>query len=172
MTQEIDATNIQGLTSRQVQELIKKYGYNELPSQGKHNFWHIFAEVLKEPMLLLLVGAGIIYFILGERSDALMLSSFIIFIIGVTFYQQRRTENALEALRDLSSPRALVIRDGVHKRIAGREVVVGDIMVLQEGDRVAADAAVLKSVNLMVDESLLTGESVAVAKSVWDGNFD
>jgi len=122
-------------------------------------------------MLLLLVGAGIIYFILGERSDALMLSSFIIFIIGVTFYQQRRTENALEALRDLSSPRALVIRDGVHKRIAGREVVVGDIMVLQEGDRVAADAAVLKSVNLMVDESLLTGESVAVAKSVWDGKL-
>jgi len=99
----------------------------------------------------------------------LMLSSFVVFIVGITFYQQRKTERALEALRDLSSPRALVIRDGVRKRVAGREVVVDDIMILQEGDRIAADAAVLESVNLMVDESLLTGESQAVTKSVWDG---
>jgi len=165
----IENKNIEGLTSGQAQELLDKDGYNELPSQKKHGFLAILLEVVKEPMLLLLLAAGTIYFFLGERQDALMLSSFVVFIVGITFYQQRKTERALEALRDLSSPRALVIRDGVRKRIAGREVVVGDIMVLQEGDRVAADAAVLESVNLMIDESLLTGESLAVSKSVWDG---
>ncbi|NLI15832.1 MAG: HAD-IC family P-type ATPase, partial [candidate division Zixibacteria bacterium] len=165
----IENKNIEGLTSKQVQDQLDKDGYNELPSQKKRGFLAILLEVVKEPMLLLLVCAGAIYFFLGERQDALMLSSFVVFIVGITFYQQRKTERALEALRDLSSPRALVIRDGVRKRIAGREVVVGDIMVLQEGDRVAADAALLESVNLMVDESLLTGESLAVTKSVWDG---
>lgn len=161
--------NIKGLSSREVQEKLKTDGYNELPQQKGHGFISILLEVLKEPMLLILAVAVTIYFILGEPNDALMLSSFVVFIVGITFYQQRKTERALEALRDLSSPRALVIRDGIQCRIAGREVVVGDILILREGDRVPADSAVLESVNLMVDESLLTGESLAVAKSVWDG---
>lgn len=144
-------------------------GYNEIPSQKKRSFFVIFWEVIKEPMLLLLVAAGTIYFLLGEPKDAMMLSTFVVFIVGITFYQQRKTERAIEALRDLSSPRALVIRDGAQRRIAGREVVVGDIIILREGDRVPADAAVLESTNIMIDESLLTGESLAVTKSVWDG---
>lgn len=164
--------NIKGLTSKEAEEKIKAEGYNEIPSQKKRGFFGIFWEVLKEPMLLLLVGAAAIYFFLGEPQDALMLSVFVVFIVGITFYQQRKTERALDALRDLSSPRALVIRDGAPYRVAGREVVVGDILVLREGDRVAADAAVIESVNLMVDESLLTGESLAVAKSIWDGKED
>lgn len=161
--------NMEGLTSQRAREQLKKDGYNELPSQKRHGLLSILLEVVREPMLLLLLAAVVTYFFLGERQDALMLSTFVVFIVGVTFYQQHKTERALEALRDLSSPRALVIRDGMQKRIAGREVVAGDIMILREGDRVAADAAVLESVNLMVDESLLTGESVAVTKSVWDG---
>ncbi len=164
-----DPKMIEGLTSKQARERLVKDGYNELPSQKKRGLFLIMIEVVKEPMLLLLVVAGMIYFYLGELSDSLILSTFIFFIVGITFYQQRKTERALEALRDLSSPRALVIRDGAQKRVAGREVVAGDIMILREGDRVAADAAVLESVNLSVDESLLTGESVAVSKSVWDG---
>jgi len=161
--------NIKGLSSNEAEGRQKADGYNEIPAQKKRGFFTIFAEVLKEPMLLILVGAGTIYFFLGELQDALMLSVFVVFIVGITFYQQRKTERALEALRDLSSPRALVIRDGAQRRIAGREVVVGDILILREGDRVPADAAVLISANLMVDESLLTGESLAVAKSIWDG---
>jgi Ca2+-transporting ATPase len=161
--------NIKGLTSKEAEEKIKTDGYNEIPSQKKHGFFGILWEVLKEPMLLLLVGAGTIYFFLGEPQDALMLSAFVVFVVGITFYQQRKTERAVEALRDLSSPRALVVRDGAQHRIPGREVVIGDVIVLQEGDRVPADAAILETVNLMVDESLLTGESLAVSKSVWDG---
>ena len=157
-----------GLTSKEAEEKIKVGGYNEIPSQKKRGFFVILWEVLKEPMLLLLVGAGTIYFFLGEPQDALMLSVFVVFVVGITFYQQHKTERAVEALRDLSSPRALVVRDGIRHRISGREVVVGDIIALQEGDRVPADAAILKTINLMVDESLLTGESLAVSKSVWN----
>jgi Ca2+-transporting ATPase len=93
-----------------------------------------------------------------------MLLAFVFVIIAITFAQERKSERALEALRDLSSPRALVIREGEQMRIAGREVVVGDLLVLAEGDRVAADAMVCRATNLAVDESLLTGESVPVAK--------
>jgi Ca2+-transporting ATPase len=116
-------------------------------------------------MLLLLVAAGAIYLALGELKDSLVLLASIFVVLGISLYQQRKTERALEALRDLSSPRALVIRNGKEKRVAGREVVRGDIVVLQEGDRVAADARVLSTVSLSVDESLLTGESVPVRKS-------
>jgi len=98
-----------------------------------------------------------------------MLMGFVFVVMGLTLYQERKTERALEALRDLSSPRALVIRDGQHKRIAGREVVPGDLIVLSEGDRVPADAELLFCTNLSADESLLTGESVSVRKMCSDG---
>lgn len=160
---------IKGLSEKEAAEILKR-GANELPQQKPRRFWAILAGVLREPMLLLLTAAGAIYFFLGEASDALMLSAFVVFIVGITFYQERKTERAMEALRDLSSPRALVIRDGAKRRIAGRAVVAGDILVLQEGDRVPADSAVLEAINLTADESLLTGESLAVSKSVWDGN--
>jgi len=153
-----------GLTEEEAKKRLELNGFNELPSQTKHGFLFILIDVLKEPMLLLLLFAEIIYFLLGERRDALMLSTFVVFIIGITFFQQRRTERALEALKNLSSPRALVVRDGIQHRIAGREVVIGDIVILREGDRVPADVIILESNNLMVDESLLTGESLAVAK--------
>ena len=109
-------------------------------------------------MFLLLVAGGILYFILGDVTEGLMLMSFVILIIGITVYQERKTERALEALRNLSSPRALVIRDGIQQRIAGREVVTGDLVILSEGDRVPADGNLLISNNISVDESLLTGE--------------
>lgn len=160
---------IKGLTAKDAEDRLARDGYNELPAQKQRSVFYIIIEVLKEPMLLLLVGAGFIYFLLGERSDAIMLSLFIFFIVGITFYQERKTERALDSLRNLSSPRALVLRDGIQRRIAGREVVKGDILVLCEGDRVPADAAVLDSANLMVDESMLTGESLPVSKAEWDG---
>ena len=124
-------------------------------------------------MFLLLVAGGILYFILGDVTEGLMLMSFVILIIGITVYQERKTERALEALRNLSSPRALVIRDGVQQRIAGREVVTGDLVILSEGDRVPADGILLISNNISVDESLLTGESVPVRKiTLKDGDED
>jgi Ca2+-transporting ATPase len=161
--------NIKGLSEKEVSERLRQHGYNEISSQKKRNVFLIFFNVVKEPMLLLLIGSGTIYFFLGEHKDALMLLSFVLVVVGITFYQERKTERTLEALRDLSSPRALVIRNSEQKRIAGREVVKDDIIVIKEGDRVPADAVVLSCSNLSVDESLLTGESVPVRKSDWDG---
>ncbi|TFG35122.1 MAG: HAD family hydrolase, partial [Parcubacteria group bacterium] len=161
--------NIKGLSEKEVSERLRQHGYNEIHSQKKRNVFLIFFNVVKEPMLLLLIGCGTIYFFLGEHKDALMLLSFVLVVVGITFYQERKTERTLEALRDLSSPRALVIRNSEQKRIAGREVVKDDIIVIKEGDRVPADAVVLSSSNLSVDESLLTGESVPARKSDWDG---
>ena len=145
------------LSQEEAEKLLKIDGYNELPSQKKQSSFSILIKILSEPMLLLLVIGGLIYLFIGETKDALMLLSFVFVVIGITFYQERKTEKTLEALRDLSSPRALVIRDGEQKRIAGREVVKGDIIIIREGDRVPADAVVLSCENLSVDESLLTG---------------
>ncbi len=170
MVNKKNSKNIQGLSEEHALEDLKKYGYNEIPSQKKRNILLIFFTVVKEPMLLLLIGSGLIYLFLGEATDALMLLSFVLVVVGITFYQERKTERTLEALRDLSSPRALVIRDGTQKRIAGRQVVKDDIIILKEGDRVPADASVLSCSNLLIDESLLTGESMAVRKSEWDGH--
>src|SRR4030042_5050900 len=168
-TNEISIETITGLSEVEAQKRLKDEGFNELPSQKKQNIFVIFLHVLLEPMLLLLLGAGLIYIFLGEKQDALMLLIFVFVVVVITFYQQRKTERALEALKNLSSPRALVIRDGQQKRIPGREVVRADYIILREGDRVPADAVVIFSSNLSIDESLLTGESLAVRKSEWDG---
>ncbi|MGK2855251.1 MAG: cation-translocating P-type ATPase [Microbacteriaceae bacterium] len=124
-------------------------------------------------MLLLLLVAGSINFLLAELVDGLILMSFVLVVIAISVIQEHRTENALAALRDLSSPRALVIRDGRRVRIPGREVVRGDTVILTEGDRVPADGVLVEGINLSVDESALTGESVPVRKfSVVLGRLD
>jgi Ca2+-transporting ATPase len=169
MTTQFDETNIQGLTEAEARERLARDGYNELPTARKRTFFHIFFEIIREPMFLLLIVCGGLYVALGDPEEASMLLGFVFVIIGITFYQEQKTERALEALRDLSSPRALVIRDGRQQRIAGREVVCDDIVLISEGDRVPADATLLVATNLSVDESLLTGESVPVRKTAWDG---
>jgi Ca2+-transporting ATPase len=153
-----------GLSEGEVSTRLQHEGYNELPERQKHRFWAIAWEVVQEPIFLLLVGCGAIYLLLGDAQEAWILLGFVFLIIGINLYQEQKTERSLEALRDLSSPRALVIRDGHRQRIPGREVVRGDLLVLSEGDRVPADARVLWSTHLTVDESLLTGESVPVRK--------
>ncbi|RJQ31708.1 MAG: cation-translocating P-type ATPase [Actinobacteria bacterium] len=161
---EFDIAKISGLSQEEAEAKLARDGYNELPSAVKRNAFAIAYDVIKEPMFLLLVACGSVYLLLGSPQEALALLGFVFVVMGITFYQERKTERALEALRNLSSPRALVIRDGEQKRIAGRDVVVGDIIVLAEGDRVPADANLLSSSNLHVDESMLTGESIPVNK--------
>jgi Ca2+-transporting ATPase len=156
---------LNGLTSQQAKAKLLEAGYNELPAAQPKNIWRIALEVIKEPMFLLLLGCGGLYLMLGDYKEGVILLSTIFIIIGITFYQYQKTERALEALKNLSSPRALVIRDGRETRIAGREVVPGDLVVLNEGDRIAADASLVESLNLTVDESLLTGESLPVLKT-------
>jgi Ca2+-transporting ATPase len=156
-----------GLTQKEAGEILQKDGYNELPSSKPKSVFKIAFGVVKEPMFLLLVACGSLYLILGDIQEGFMLLSFVFVVMGIEFYQEKKTEKALDALKDLASPRALVIRDGETIRIPGKEVVKGDIVVLQEGDRVPADARVLKNNNLLADESLLTGESVPVGKREW-----
>jgi Ca2+-transporting ATPase len=153
-----------GLSSTIALTRQKQEGYNELPSAQSQSLWSIALDMVRDPIFLLLVGGGIVYWILGDLQEALILLGFVLFLMGISLYQEGKTAHALEALRDLSSPRALVVRDGQRKRIPGREVVRGDIIVLVEGDRVPADAIVLSCTNLSTDESLLTGESLTVRK--------
>jgi Ca2+-transporting ATPase len=157
-----------GLSAEQAKEKLRSEGFNMLPSSKPKNFFSIALGVVKEPMFILLVACGSLYLMLGDIQEGIMLLGFVFVIMGIEFYQEKKTEKALDALKDMASPRALVIRDGVETRIAGFEVVTDDIIVLQEGDRVAADATVLYSVNLLADESLLTGEPVPVRKTNWD----
>ena len=159
-----DPADLPGLSAAEASKRLAQDGYNELPFEETRTFLTIVTEVIREPMFLLLVGAGLIYFVLGDLEEGILLLLFVFVIIGITVYQERKSERALEALRSLSSPRALVIRDGTPHRIPGREVVVGDLLIVSEGDRVAADALLLSGLNFSADESLLTGESVPVRK--------
>lgn len=152
------------LTEAQASQLLLEVGPNELPQSKKENSWVRLLKFLKEPMLLLLVVAGAVYFIMGDLGESLMLGASIFVVIGISVYQERKSENALAALRDLSSPRALVVRQEAEKRISARELVPGDLVVLHEGDRVPADGVILQANHLTVDESLLTGESFPAKK--------
>lgn len=153
-----------GLYSHEVKKLQARYGYNELPIKDSKGLFKTFSVVISEPMFILLLVASFIYLLIGDIEDAVMLAGFMAASIGITVYQERKSEKAIESLKDLSSPRALVMRDGQLQRIAGREVVVGDFLLIQEGDRIAADAEVLEGHDLLLDESLLTGESEPIAK--------
>jgi Ca2+-transporting ATPase len=164
----INPQELTGLSEQEVSQRLKVEGYNELPASDRRNIWGIIWEIASEPIFLLLLGCGGIYLFLGDAQEALILLGFVFFIVGINLYQEQKTEKSLEALRDLSSPRALVIRDGHRKRIAGREVVRGDLIVLAEGDRIPADGVLLWSTHLTVDESLLTGESLPVRKVAVD----
>ncbi|MFO1082155.1 MAG: cation-translocating P-type ATPase [Reyranellaceae bacterium] len=154
-----------GLTQADAAERLRRDGFNDLPSLERRRLPQIVLGVLREPMFALLLGAGILYLVLGEISDAAILLAFATVSVSISVVQEARSERVLEALRDMASPRALVIRDGERRRIAGREVVCGDAVILAEGDRVPADLVLVRASDLLIDESLLTGESVAVAKT-------
>jgi len=138
--------------------------YNELPTAKSKNIGQIALEVFKEPMFVLLLVCSSIYLLLGDYTEGIMLSASILIIIFITFYQYQKTERAIESLRQLSSPKAMVIRNGQTVKIPGREIVIGDIVLINEGDRIPADGLLIHGTNLSVDESMLTGESIPVSK--------
>lgn len=154
-----------GLSEIEARARLAAEGPNELPSEGRRTTARILIDVLREPMLALLAGGSAVYFALGDLREALILALLAGLSVGITVLQEARSERALEALRDLASPRAIVVRDGVHRRVPGCEVVRGDLLVLAEGDRIPADGWVIEAQGLRLDESLLTGESVPVRKS-------
>ncbi|MBY0243264.1 MAG: ATPase, partial [Burkholderiaceae bacterium] len=153
-----------GLSSAEAQQRLQTEGWNDLPSAKPRSLFAIAWAVLREPMFILLIACGSVYLVLGNKEDAYILLGSVVIIMGMSFAQERKSERALEALRDLASPRALVLRDGEQQRIPGRDVVRGDIIFLAEGDRIPADAVLFASQNMTIDESLLSGESVPVRK--------
>ena len=155
---------MEGLTKSQVIELQAQDGFNELDVTDKKTLFKLLLRIFAEPTFALLLLAGSIYLVIGKFDDALILLGFIFISVGITLFQERKSEKAIEALKDLSSPRAIVIRDGITQRIAGKDIVVGDILILEEGDRIPADALLIEAHDLLVDESLLTGESEPTKK--------
>ena len=153
-----------GLSAAQAAQRLAEDGPNALPGGQRRSLLSIAVETMREPMFLLLLAAGTLYLLLGDLQEGLTLFGFVLVTLALTLYQEGRTERAIEALRDLTSPRALVIRDGEPRRIAGAEVVRGDLLKLSEGDRVPADALLVSADGIRADESLLTGEAVSVGK--------
>jgi Ca2+-transporting ATPase len=161
----------QGLTSTEAATRLRADGPNELPTAERRGVTALALGVVLEPMFLLLVAAIAIYVVLGDLREALVLGASVAGVIAITVVQENKAERALEALRELSSPRALVIRDGERRWIAGREVVLGDLLLLSEGDRMSADARLVEAEDLAADESLLTGESLPADRLVGDTVF-
>jgi Ca2+-transporting ATPase len=153
-----------GLTTAEAARRLAEDGPNALPGGERRTLLSIALETMREPMFLLLLAAGALYLWFGDLREGLTLFGFVIVTLVLTLVQEGRTERAIEALRDLTSPRALVIRDGQAQRIAGRDVVRGDLLKLSEGDRIPADALLVSADGVRADESLLTGESVSVGK--------
>ena len=153
-----------GLSSNEAAARLRRNGPNLLPQAQRMRWLGTLGNILREPMLLLLLVASAVYWLLGDPQEAAILGVSILLVIAVTAYQELKSEHALQALRDLSSPRARVFRDGVTRLIAARELVTGDVILLAEGDRVPADARLFGDSDLQVDESMLTGESVPVRR--------
>jgi len=159
-----------GLTSTEAAKRLAEDGPNALPSGQRRTWLRIAWEAAREPMFLLLFAAGTLYLVFGELQEGLILFGFVLVTLSLTLYQEGKTERAIDALRDLTSPRALVIRDGEARRIAGSEVVRGDWVMLAEGDRVPADAVLVAGSGVQVDESLLTGEAMPASKTIATGD--
>lgn len=165
MAETDQTTHQRGLSPVEAARRLANDGLNSLPSHERSGLWPIIWRVVREPMFLLLVAAGSLYLVMGSPGDAAMLLGFVFVIMGITIVQERRTERALAALRELASPQALVVRDGTRVRIPASDLVSGDLIVVAEGDRIPADAILRTAINLSVDESLLTGEAVPVLKA-------
>jgi P-type Ca2+ transporter type 2C len=153
-----------GLNSAEAAARLARDGFNEIESAHRRSFLTIALGALREPMIALLAVSGGVYMALGDRGQGALLLLFIVAVVAIQLVQVRKSDRALQHLKSLASPRALVIRDGARQRIPGREVVRGDTLIVGEGDRVPADCWLLDGRGITVDESMLTGESLAVEK--------
>ncbi len=160
-----------GLSSNEAQALLVKYGENSIDKAKEKSLYSTVLDLLKEPMLLLLIAAGAISLALAELVDGILLLFTIFIILGITIYQTQKTEKALKALSELTMPLAIVIRDGLEIRIPSKSIVPGDVVILREGDRISADAKLTVATSFHVDESLLTGESLPISKDIGDVVF-
>jgi Ca2+-transporting ATPase len=155
-----------GLTEEEAQHRLSTFGLNELRKERKITALEVFANQFKSFLVLILIAASAISFALGETTDAIIISSIIVLNAILGFAQEYRAEQAIEALKKLAAPKAKVMREGEEAIIQATQVVPGDIILFEAGDAIAADARLIQAMNLKIDESLLTGESVPSLKVV------
>jgi len=153
-----------GLSSADAALRLSEYGANEIQAAKRISAWEILLEQFKNVLILILLGATAISLFLGHGVESIVIAVIVLFAVGLGFIQEYRAERAIEALRQMAAPTATVLRDGQDVKIAARELVPGDVIILHTGDRVPADSRLLESINLQVDEAALTGESVPVEK--------
>mgnify|MGYP003488103463 FL=1 len=157
--------SITGLNETQVEAARKQYGANQQVNPGAGAWWQILLEMLKEPMLLLLIAVTVIYFIMGENGEAYFMLAAIIIVSGISFYQDNRSRRALEALEKINQPQSKVVRNSRMTSISTPDIVIGDMLLVAEGDTINADARIVHSNDFSVNESMLTGEAFSVFKS-------
>lgn len=153
-----------GLTTAEARKRLIKYGFNQLNAGNKISIWKIFGEQFIDFMVLVLIGAAAASFFLGEKADAVTIIAIVILNAILGFIQEYRAEKSLAALKELTAPLAHLLRDWKLQRVPAEEVVPGDILILESGDRAAADARIIEAIELEVNEATLTGESLAVPK--------
>src|SRR5512144_2051375 len=147
-----------GLSSREVAERILKYGSNELQAAHRVSPWEILLEQFKNVLVLILLGATGISLFLGHGIESIVIAVIVLFAVVLGFVQEYRAERAIEALKQMAAPTATVLRDGLELKVAARELVPGDTILLHTGDRIPADARLVEAINLQIEESALTGE--------------
>lgn len=157
--------NQQGLTLKEVKELQNQYGFNRINNKNKNKLIYMLKNILKEPIYVLLLSASIIYFILGEQINGIIMIAFVNFVIALDIIQDIRTGNTLRRLKDISTPKVKVIREGQEMYIDSIEIVPGDLMIISEGEKIQADGRLIYVNGLCVDESILTGESEGIWKT-------
>ncbi len=157
-----------GLTSQEAQKLLKKFGPNEIFKSKKINFWSIFWEEVKEPMILLLLVVGFFYSWWGELEDALTILIVIVLLVLIEVFNEFRAKKAIFSLEKIAAPKTKVLRDSQIISIDSEEIVPGDILILSLGTKIAADAKLIRALDIEIDESALTGESNPVFKKEGD----
>ena len=160
-----DNFNIQGLTNGQVLHARQKYGYNRLDYKKENSFFDAVKSLVKEPMVVLLLVAASIYFISGDIGDGIFLASAIVLVSAISLYQDSRSRNALEKLKNFTQPTCKVIRNGTVVEIKSEEIVYGDSLMVEEGTSITADGFIIHSNDFSVNESILTGESLPIYKN-------
>ena len=156
---------LDGLTTAEASRRLTENGPNEMAQTPPRSVWRRGVDMLRQPMFALLCTAALLYIFLGDLTEGLTLSVFVLAVLALTFYQEGKSEKSIQALRDLTQAYAQVVRSGQVLKVPARDVVVGDWLMLSEGDWVAADGRLIRVDHLQIDESLLTGESVPVNKA-------
>lgn len=158
--------DLKGLNENQVKQSVEKYGYNDLKTKRNNGTWRLLINIVKEPMLILLIMISVIYLVVGNYAEAYFMFAAVIFVSGISFYQDSRSRNAMQALEKLNEPLSKVIRDGQIVAIKTHEIAVGDLCLTEEGQIINADGRIVHSNDFSVNESSLTGESLSVFKDV------